>query len=556
MIRRTIKQLLPIAVLIILSWWSIKPLFNSGFFPMHDDTQVARVVAMGKALRDGQFPVRWVSDLGYGYGYPIFNFYSPLPYYAGGFFYLLGLEALTATKLMFGLGILLAALAMYALGASFFGPAGGLIAGLFYTFTPYHAVQIYVRGAVGEFWALVFWPILFLGLWWASTASRKVLGIVVGSIGIAGVILSHTILGYLTTLLTLGGILVFWLVAKLRRQNFSFRPRLLLLLFGLGVSAFFWLPAVSEMRFTAVQGQIGASANFRDHFVCWQQLWNSSWGYGGSAPGCIDGMSFKLGKLHVLIASLAFIFWLIRGSGKRFSNSAMTATAGLVMLSIFLMTSASEQLWEIVPLAAYIQYPWRFLALAGFGLALLAASLAQIWQNRLLKWATVALLTAGVVVVNAKWFAPQYSYWRPSQEFETETELKYNASRISDEYLPRQINRPQDASGIVRATIYPTSSLRVFTEVDRGIYARFALFTASSQEITIHRAYFPGWRYWVNGASVDPAIVAGLPRIVVPSGESVVEARFTNTPIRTVGNLLSLISLGLLLFIYDKKAVA
>src|SRR5437870_2917084 len=95
-----------IAVL-TLSIFSIFPLFHSGFFPMHDDTQVARVYEMGKALHDGMFPVRWVQDLGYGYGYPIFNFYSPLPYYIGGFLNLFGLDALLATKMTFIIGILL-----------------------------------------------------------------------------------------------------------------------------------------------------------------------------------------------------------------------------------------------------------------------------------------------------------------------------------------------------------------------------------------------------------------------------------------------------------------
>src|SRR3989344_5461144 len=101
------QHILPIILLIILSWWAIRPLTTSGFFPMHDDTQVGRVVAMGKALRNGQFPVRWVSDLGYGYGYPIFNFYGPLPYYIGGVLYAAGLSGLVATKIMMGLGLVL-----------------------------------------------------------------------------------------------------------------------------------------------------------------------------------------------------------------------------------------------------------------------------------------------------------------------------------------------------------------------------------------------------------------------------------------------------------------
>ena len=97
---------------LFISILTILPLFRDGFFPIHDDAQIVRVQQMTKALQDGQFPVRWVSDLGYGYGYPIFNFYAPLPYYIGSVFDLIGFSPLTATKIMMGIGMLVAGLTM------------------------------------------------------------------------------------------------------------------------------------------------------------------------------------------------------------------------------------------------------------------------------------------------------------------------------------------------------------------------------------------------------------------------------------------------------------
>src|SRR3990167_10607745 len=126
------KKYYGLFVVLILSFWAIQPFFISGFFPMHDDVQVARVFEMKKVLQNGVFPVRWVPDLGYGYGYPIFNFYAPLAYYAGGFFTLLGFDALIATKTMMGIGILLAGVFMYLLAREFWGKKGGVLSGLFY----------------------------------------------------------------------------------------------------------------------------------------------------------------------------------------------------------------------------------------------------------------------------------------------------------------------------------------------------------------------------------------------------------------------------------------
>src|SRR5258706_6555550 len=190
------KKLFGFVIVLVLSCFIIRPLLTSGYFPMHDDTQVARVVVMGRALRQGQFPVRWVSDLGYGYGYPIFNFYGPLPYYIGGFFYALGLSGLVATKVMMALGLVGAGITMFFVLAEILGVSGGVLGSVLYMFAPYHAVQAYVRGSVGEYYTLIFIPLIFWGFWKICTEKHTTLGILLGSIGIGGLIISHTILGY------------------------------------------------------------------------------------------------------------------------------------------------------------------------------------------------------------------------------------------------------------------------------------------------------------------------------------------------------------------------
>ena len=120
---KILKNLLPIIVVLIFSVFTILPFLRSGFFPIHDDTQVARVFEMAKGLSDGMLPVRWSADLGYGFGYPIFNFYDPLPYYVGAVIEMVGLNALLATKIMMAVGVMLAGVSMYFLGREFWGKA-------------------------------------------------------------------------------------------------------------------------------------------------------------------------------------------------------------------------------------------------------------------------------------------------------------------------------------------------------------------------------------------------------------------------------------------------
>ncbi|MBU1032095.1 hypothetical protein KKE03_04230, partial [Patescibacteria group bacterium] len=110
------------------------PLFTAPYFIHHDDVQVIRVYEMDKCFKDGQIPCRWVPDLGGLYGYPIFNYYAPLPYYFGELIYFLTGSLLISAKTMFALSFLGAYIFMYLLGSKMWGKMGGSISAVFYSF--------------------------------------------------------------------------------------------------------------------------------------------------------------------------------------------------------------------------------------------------------------------------------------------------------------------------------------------------------------------------------------------------------------------------------------
>ncbi len=549
------RHIFSLIVLLLLSFGAIRPLLAKGFFPMHDDTQVGRVIVMGKALRNGQFPVRWVSDLGYGYGYPLFNYYGPLPYYVGGFLYALGLPAVEATKVMFLIGFILSAITMYLLSSTWFGASGGLLSAILYLYAPYHAVQAYVRGAVGELWAFAFLPLAVWGFLRMSDTAERSEALLIGGIGLAGVILSHTILGYVTIAFYVAGLVLYSLILVFKKRlDFSLlTSHFSLLLIGLGLSAFFWLPAISEMRFTNVSGQIGLTADYRDHFVCLSQLWNSPWGFGGSAKGCTDGMSYKLGKLQILTAVAAVLVWIVKRRSNQKYDRYMVFGMGVSILSIFFMLQASQVLWKFAPNARYIQYPWRLLTYAVLGISMTGGAVVVFIRNRLQRLLLVGAVCIMVVGVNAKWFLGQFIINKPAGSYESQEELRYRVSKISDEYLPPDFVRPQKPSESSYEAVPLSRQYSAETEVDTETYTKIALQSNVDTEVSLQRVYFPGWEYWVNGKKVLPNIQDSLPRIAVPAGESVLEMHFFNTPVRSLANLISIITLGSLLVVYGSK---
>lgn len=541
------KKYIGIIILFILCLPIVQPILAKGYFSMHDDTQIARVVVMGKAIRNGQFPVRLVSGLGYGYGYPLYNFYGPLPYYIGGFLYAAGLDGLISTKVVMALGMMLSALTMYAFVTLLFGVTSGILAGLLYGFAPYHAVQLYVRGAVGELWAYAFLPLLFVrsNPW-------------IGGLGLAGIILSHTITGYVTVVFYGIGLVVYSATLYFRKQFHIVRLRsyVLRLVIGLGLSAFFWLPAIAEMKYTNVAGQIGASSDFRDHFVCLPQFWNSLWGYGGSAPGCIDGMSFKIGKLHVLLGALGLGL-----AGLRLRRGFWSHPLGVISMiglgSAVMAISVSQPVWDFIPGLAFVQYPWRFLMGLVFAVSVLGGSVLFWVSRRWMRIGFMVAMTLGMIWLNAKVFVPQTVYDKPAAFFESEEELAWRVSGVSDEYLPRSFFKPENASRVAREILasQPLSGFRVETEINTETYAKIVTNAQNPVEVILNLVYFPGWKYWVNGVEQTVRVVNGLPVVMIPSGRSVVELRFTNTPPRTIGNIISILVMLWFIWIYGKKTI-
>src|SRR3989338_3517629 len=102
-----------IVLLFILIIPAFSTLLRPGYFPMHDDIQGMRLLQMDKCIRDLQIPCRWVPDMGYGYGYPQFNYYAPMPYYIMEAFHLVGFGFLDSVKAGFIASTIVGALGMY-----------------------------------------------------------------------------------------------------------------------------------------------------------------------------------------------------------------------------------------------------------------------------------------------------------------------------------------------------------------------------------------------------------------------------------------------------------
>lgn len=564
-----IKKILALIAIKFLLFFTIRPLLYPGFFPIHDNTQIQRVYEMGRSLSVGMFPVRWVSDLGFGYGYPIFNFYAPMSYYFGTFFYLLGFNALLATKIMMVTGIIISGFFMYLLGKKLFGEVGGIVSAMFYIYAPYHAVDIFVRGDVAEFWAYAFIPLVFYSLL-KVFKENKWRYIVLGSVSYAAVILSHNLTAFMLTPFLILFTLISYMLEKKREYLHSF---FLIVTIAIGLASFYVLPVVFEAKYTNIISQIGGGANFSDHFVCLPQLWDSPWGFGGSTAGCHDGMSFKIGKLHLIVGFFSFsvfIFGLFDQFNLREKLNKNKDIAGFVtfsiigfLISIFMLIPISSIVWEKLPFIAFLQYPWRYLIFASFFTSVLSGALVwfleQIpgknYKHRFNVFFAIVLIMF-LIYGNAKLFKPQEIINVDSKYFTNERTLKWTTSNITSEYMPESFKKPKSESQLPSTKIAKDDNYQVIYE-EASVESLHAYIKTDKENtnIKINLAYFPAWNAYIDNKKADLREESSGMSVKVARGGHALDLLFIQTPIEKLGNSVSLVFLFVIFIgiIYPRK---
>lgn len=556
----TRSNLLFVFIITILSVFTFLPLFHSGFFNFHDNTQVVRVFEMGKALTDRNFPVRWVMDLGYGYGYPIFNFYAPFPYYLGGILIEAGLSALMATKIMFVIGIALSGISMFFFARKFFGTTGALVAGVIYAYFPYHAVNIYVRGAVGEFFAYAFLPLLFLGMYKLAFSNNSKFQFVksfpsylLAIFGLFLVAVSHNLTLFMVLLLFIP-LFAFCLYLSKTKSSYIIAI-VIVVLFGLSLSAFYIVPAFSEMKYTNVISQVGGGADFKDHFVCISQYWDSPWGFGGSTKGCVDGLSFKLGKLNILLmaASLLALGYSLYKKKLRKQEKVSLISVVLLVVSVFLTLPISEFVWKSIPYMPYIQYPWRFINFIGLFLSFLIGYLVFSIEERY-QQKTAILLGIVIIVLTITMgrvmFTPQNYNAYPSSYYTDKSYIGFTASKISDEYMPPSFSTPENAQQVPHESVILLKTPGTINILKNSTgYLKFSYNLIKDGVFHVNTAYFPGWKAFNNGKSIPIVPTHDGMNISVGKGSGVLELRFDQTVIEIFGDVLTLITIFIMLIV-------
>lgn len=211
---------------------------------------VHRLDELTAALGQGILFPRFGPNLNFGYGAPLFQFYPPLASYLGWALSLTGVGHMAALKLLMALALTVGSLGVYVYARFLFRHRfAALVSGLLYLLSPYLLTVTFERGAVAESlaWGIFPWLIWALHACYARGGRRH------------GLVLALTVALMMTAhiatamFLVPGAVLFIVALALWDGQPGRLEPVAAALALGLGMSAFYWLPAVGELGLTRTQ---------------------------------------------------------------------------------------------------------------------------------------------------------------------------------------------------------------------------------------------------------------------------------------------------------------
>jgi hypothetical protein len=545
-----------VLLVIAFSVFAVLPLAGPNyFFDAHDaPNTVFFLTEFDAALRDGVWYPGWATDQALGYGYPTFVLYSPLAYYVAEGFHVLGAGKVAAIKWTWALATVSAGLAMYAYARHVMGRRRGLLAAVVYIYVPYHLLDIYVRAALAEYLAFVWMPLALLAfhrLVEAPSARRA------GWAGLAfgALWLSHNVTGLAFTPLLAVCVLFRLLAERVHDWSATLQRAAAALgsaLLGLGIAAALILPNLLERGYVNQEQWVQAGYDYAQHVVQPAHFLSTAWGYAPGPPGTKGGMSFQLGAVPLLLAMVATVSAFRRPSRER---AALLFLAAATLLLLFFMTPLSAPLWEALPLAALIQFPWRLLSLTAVTLAVLAGYALPATHYPL---PTTLILLVVAVLASFSYTHPQYTPIPASAEgplLSIEFELKYTdmrgMTRWTQEMPPDSPLVAQYLAGeplVTAEALAPGASVEMIRA--GGASDEMWVRSDSGTALRFYTYYFPGWRVYVDGerlpdSALRPETVYGLLTVDIPPGEHHVLLRWGDTPVRLLGKTLTLVCLAL-----------
>jgi hypothetical protein len=536
-------------LLIALALPLLRHFFDPGYVICHEgESYTVRFVEYADAIRQGVPMGRWWPDPVLGRGYPFLCLYAPLLYILATPLLLLGVAPMISVKIISAALVLVGMTAIFATARRRASQPAAFVALALFTYAPYLQTDLWIRADIAESLGFACFP---CALWALERAldggdGDARLDIAYLALSLAAVGSCHNITAYFAVY-CLGA----WLLTRLAMKTVSregFRRTLLGALLGLSLTVFYAVPAIGDAnRVWIMRVMIGYYDSLRN-LVPFEKLLfpTPKWGM-RTFLGLPATLALVAGVAAMIYASTARRRAIVPVvESRRLALPALCAT----LLALALATRPLG--WfviKFVPLAGYVQFPWRMFLFAACTAPLCAPiAVDTFFTTARSRWLLACVVT-GLVMAFA---VPQYGPEKPLVRVHINTQpylRSINTDYVTsmNEYLPKTVARTVPVFsgnahvvlGQARLTLDQRSAGRYTVDVD----------ATGESIIEFNAHWFPGWKAFVDrqsqeiGPKRNGFDAGGLIRVRVPAGHHSVAIVYGRTPLRAVCDLLSLLAL-------------
>jgi hypothetical protein len=550
----------------------------------HDfDFHLQSWLAAAQQWRHGVFYPNWIEGANFGAGEPRFVFYPPISWMlgalAGSLFPWNIAPAVFTLVVMAGYG-----LSMYSLARDWMPPNTATLAACAYILSPYALFVAYERTAYGELAAGIWLPLIVrfaLRLTGSSYAGRNsagpdsanspfhlhrdaIISVLGLSLAIAAVWLSNAPAAVMSCYFLAA--IVLWRSIGLRRLRPAL-PATAGLLLGLGLAAFYIVPAAYERRWVDITHALSPGVRYQDGFL-----------FSHSGDVFHDAVLRKISWIFVtILATICFcvlVAWL-RGRSRRILLPLLATSAVLLALQM----PWSAPIWEHTPELKFLQFPWRwtlvlslvFAATIGLAATPREPSDRRSFTRSLPFHAAILLLAVLAIIPKAAKLFWQYCDDEDAVSAQVELFQSGSGYEGTDEYAPLGADNSLVQQALPRIRLLkspdaetapspagddqanpaysPDPNDELPAQIDIQLWEpehRSATITLPTAGFAVLRLMdYPALQVRANGAvqTSRPHRADGLMAIPIQPGTTHIEIRYASTPDTWWGRGLSAISL-------------
>jgi hypothetical protein len=573
------RERLPYLILPSAALIAILPLLIHGCSCGHDfDFHLLSWMEAARQFLHGNLHPHWAYTPAYNAGEPRFVFYPPLSWTLGA---ILGLILpWTWTPLVYTwLALTVSGLTLYRLARDFTTPTAALLAAAFYMVNPYMLFTAYERTAYAELLAAAWIPLLLhailrqrvtipriaipIALLWLTNAPAAVMSC------------------YALALITAIRLIVpaanpgapcpasgTWV-----SQPRTIPPLQLALntaagtLLGLGLAAFYIVPAAYERRYVQIAMAILPGMRIQDNFL-FHHTADIPHDQVLHTASLIALILIALTAITLTIVYIRHRADLTNGASLRRSSSRPEqselesspyfAGARHVLVSIailpiaitLLLTPITAFIWNHAPELVFLQFPWRLLAILAAILSLTAAFALSPLKLKPTPIAALALTLAASLTY------PAYViFHQPCDEEDTvqARQTLFHSTQgtdPTDEYTPITADNDSLAKTNPPYWLSWNPNAKALANTQPGpAPTHLTIASPKPQTLILNLRDYPAWRITLNQTPVATRQQRddGLIAIPIPAGSSTVSIAYAQPTDQTIGTILTALSLALLL---------